>query len=72
MPKKLSHGKEHFPGKFGSGERTKHFVKKLKKSGKVRNPEAVAAAVGRGAHGKEEYQKAAARGRARARKARGK
>lgn len=66
MAKKLTHGKgAHFPGKFGSGERTRHLVNKLKKSGKVRNPEAVAAAVCRRTHGKEECQKAAARGRAR-------
>lgn len=47
--------------KLGSGARFKALTKKLK--GKVRNPKAVAAFIGRKKYGKTRFQKLAAKGR---------
>lgn len=47
--------------KLGSGGRFKKLVGKLK--GKVKNPAAVAASIGRKKYGKRRFQKLAAKGR---------
>jgi hypothetical protein len=47
--------------KLGSGARFKALTKKL--SGKVKNPKAVAAAIGRKKYGKKRFQKLAAKGK---------
>ena len=56
--------------KPGGGGRFQKMKKKLK--GKVKDPAAVAAAIGRAKYGKAKFQKMAARGRKRAAKKRGK
>ena len=53
--------------KFGTGERFRALVRKLKKKGTVRNPAAVAATIGRKKFGKQKFQAAAARARKRRR-----
>lgn len=53
------HGK-HKP-KLGSGERFKNLTAKLK--GKVKDPKAVAAFIGRKKYGKAKFQKLAAKGK---------
>jgi len=52
-------------GKYGSGKRSKSLEAKVRKSG-ARNPAAVAAAIGRAAHGTKSFQHVAAQGRHRA------
>jgi hypothetical protein len=47
--------------KLGSGARFKALTKKL--SGRVSNPKAVAAAIGRKKYGKAKFQKLAAKGK---------
>ena len=49
--------------KLGSGARFKALVKKIGKSGKVKNPAAVAAAIGRKKYGAKKFAKLAAKGR---------
>lgn len=51
--------------KLGSGVRFRKLKNTLAARGDVRNPAAVAAAVGRKKYGKEKFQKLAAKGRAR-------
>lgn len=48
--------------KLGSGARFKSLTNKLSKKG-VRNPKAVAAAIGRKKYGKARFQKLAAKGK---------
>ena len=48
--------------KLGSGKRFKQLTGKLKKQG-VKNPKALAAAIGRKKYGKAKIQKMAAKGR---------
>jgi hypothetical protein len=48
--------------KLGSGKRFKQLAAKLKKQG-VRDPKALAAAIGRKKYGKAKFQKMAAKGR---------
>ena len=48
--------------KLGSGKRFKQLTAKLKKKG-VKNPKALAAAIGRKKYGKAKFQKMAAKGR---------
>jgi hypothetical protein len=48
--------------KLGSGKRFKQLSAKLKKQG-VKNPKALAAAIGRKKYGKAKFQKMAAKGR---------
>jgi hypothetical protein len=48
--------------KLGSGKRFKKLSAKLKKQG-VKNPKALAAAIGRKKYGKAKFQKMAAKGR---------
>ena len=48
--------------KLGSGQRFKQLTAKLKKQG-VKNPKALAAAIGRKKYGKAKFQKMAAKGR---------
>lgn len=50
----------------GGGGRTQKLVSELKGRGNVRDPRAVAAAIGREKYGKGRFQKMAAKGRARA------
>jgi hypothetical protein len=50
--------------RLGSGERHRQLSAKLKKRG-VRNPDALAAFIGRRKYGKARYQQLAARGRRR-------
>lgn len=52
--------------KLGSGARFKSLTKKLSKKG-IRNPKALAAAIGRKKYGKKRFQKLAAAGKRRAR-----
>ena len=47
------------PGEYGSGSRFEALVKKLKGKGGVEDPKALAAALGRAAHGKKSFQAAA-------------
>lgn len=56
-------GKRPSKAPLGTGERFKALTAKLK--GKVRNPKAVAAAIGRKKYGKKGFQKLAAAGRKR-------
>jgi hypothetical protein len=49
--------------KLGSGARFKKLSKEIGKSGKVKDPDAVAAAVGRKKYGKKRFQKLAAKGK---------
>lgn len=49
--------------KLGSGGRFKALVKKLKARGGVKNPGAVAAAIGRKKYGKKKFQSLAAKGK---------
>lgn len=49
--------------KLGSGARFKALVKKIAGKGKVKNPAAVAAAIGRKKYGKTRFQALAAKGR---------
>lgn len=49
--------------KLGSGARFASLEKKIGKRGGVKNPAAVAAAIGRKKFGKKRFQKLAARGR---------
>lgn len=51
--------------RLGSGARFKALSKKIAKRGNVRNPDAVAAAIGRKKFGKAKFQKLAAAGRKR-------
>ena len=51
--------------KLGSGKRFKSLSRKLKKKG-VRNPNALAASIGRKKFGKKKFQKMASKGRKRA------
>lgn len=53
----------HFPGKKGSGARFKHCVSDVKKRGKVKNPEAVCAAIGRKKYGAKGMAHMSAAGR---------
>ena len=55
--------------KLGSGKRFARLEKSLAGKGKVRDPGAVAATIGRETYGKKRFQRLAARGRARAAKA---
>jgi len=48
--------------KLGSGKRFKQLTSKLKKQG-VRDPKALAAAIGRKKYGKAKFQKLAAKGK---------
>lgn len=48
--------------KLGSGERFKQLVKKVAVGG-VKNPEAVAASIGRKKYGKKKFQILAAKGK---------
>jgi hypothetical protein len=48
--------------KLGTGARFSHLVKSLSKSG-VRDPDALAASIGRKKYGKKKFQKLATRGR---------
>ena len=48
--------------KLGSGKRFKQLSAKLKKQG-VKNPKALAAAIGRKKYGKAKFQKLAAKGK---------
>lgn len=50
-------------GKLGSGERFAKLKSKLAKQGNVRDPGAVAAAIGRKKYGKAKFQKLAAKGK---------
>lgn len=52
---------------LGTGERFEQLVKKIKKRGKVKNPEAVAAWIGRKKYGKKRMAQLAAAGRRRKR-----
>ncbi len=47
---------EHFPGKLGTGTRFENAKKTFAKEG-VKNPEALAAAIGRKKYGKKKFQK---------------
>lgn len=49
--------------KLGSGARFAALKNKIAKRGDVRNPAAVAAAIGRAKYGKERFQKLAAKGK---------
>ena len=49
--------------KLGTGARFKALVKKIAARGKVRNPAAVAAAIGRKKYGKKRMAQMAAKGR---------
>ena len=51
------------PAPLGEGGRFKALARAIGKRGKVKNPEAVAAAIGRKKFGKERFQKMAAAGR---------
>lgn len=51
--------------RLGSGERFKELAGKIAAKGGVRNPFAVAAAIGRKKYGKEKFQELAAKGRKR-------
>lgn len=62
MAKKHRH-EGHFPGKKGSGARFSHCVQDVRSRGKVKNPKAVCAAIGRKKFGKKGFQGMAARGR---------
>jgi len=53
---------EHKP-KLGSGKRFSKLKELIAKRGKVRDPGAVAAAIGREKYGKEHFQKLAAAGK---------
>jgi hypothetical protein len=55
--------------KLGSGKRFKNMVEQLKAKGGVKNPKAVAAAVGRKKFGKEKMAKMASAGKKRKAKA---
>jgi hypothetical protein len=50
--------------KLGSGARFKKLTSALARGGKIQNPAALAADIGRDKYGKERFQKLAARGRA--------
>jgi len=52
--------------KLGSGKRFAALEKKIAARGGVRDPGAVAAAIGRKKYGKKKFQKLAAKGRKRA------
>ena len=52
--------------RLGSGERHRRLVARLRERGDVKDPEAVAAAIGRAKWGKGRYQRLAAKGRKRA------
>lgn len=54
-------------GKLGSGERFAALKRKLASRGDVRDPAAVAAAIGRKKYGAEKFQRLAAAGRRKAR-----
>jgi aspartokinase-like uncharacterized kinase len=54
--------------KVGGGGRFNKLVKSISKKGKVSNPKAVAAAIGRKKYGKAKMQKMAAKGKKRASK----
>ena len=51
--------------KLGSGKRFKSLTRKIAQSGGISDPEAVAAAIGRGKYGNKRFQKLAAKGRKR-------
>lgn len=54
--------------KLGSGKRFEQLESKIAKRGKVSNPAAVAASIGRKKYGAGKFQAMAAKGRARAAK----
>lgn len=54
--------------KLGSGKRFDRLESSVAKKGNVRDPGAVAAAIGRDKYGKGKFQRLGARGRARANK----
>lgn len=54
--------------KLGTGERFQQLVEEIKKRGKVKDPEAVAAAIGRKKFGKKRFQMLALAGLKRAKK----
>ena len=57
-------GKRYTPkGKVGTGTRFKQLTKELRKRKKVRDPKALAAAIGRRKFGKKKMTKMAAAGR---------
>ena len=58
--------------KLGMGGRFAKLEKSIAKKGKVSNPAAVAAAIGRKKYGKAKFQQMAAAGRKRASKKKGK
>lgn len=51
--------------KLGTGKRFKQVSRSVAKRGKARNPNAVAAAIGRKKYGKKRFQEMAAKGRRR-------
>lgn len=53
---------EHFPGKLGTGTRFENAKKEFTKKG-VKNPEALAAAIGRKKYGKKRFQKLSKEGK---------
>ena len=58
--------------KLGGGGRFAKLEKEIAKKGKVTNPAAVAAAIGRKKYGKEKFQEMATKGRNRSSKKKGK
>ena len=62
MAKKMKKGKKK--PKLGTGKRFKQLSGKLKKKG-VKDPDALAAAIGRKKYGKKRFQKLAAKGKKR-------
>ena len=69
--RRTKRGKSHWAeavargAKPGSGERFHALVQDIKERGNVRDPEAVAAAIGRRKYGKKRFQQMAAAGRKR-------
>jgi len=66
IPIRKSDGFEKRLPRLGSGERHRRLVARLRERGDVKDPEAVASAIGRAKWGKGRYQRLAAKGRKRA------
>ena len=63
MAKKKGRFQPFSKAKIGAGGRFETCVRRMKARGKVRNPKAVCATIGRRKFGKARFQKLAAKGR---------